>query len=211
MPKRAFFKLDEDKKERIMRSAIDEFHKCGFEKANVGIIAKNADIAKGSIYWYFENKRELFLYSVRWTLELFMKKIDVKTPLKDMDVFDYFLSNSSERASLLKEEYTLVLFSQDVMIGKFGNLTELADHEMWDLADKYMLLLIDAGKRKGTIRDDIDDDILVLFFKGAIYKTEEFIFKKIQEHGFDITDEFHKELEVMINNMVLLLKQGMGR
>lgn len=42
-----------------MRAAIGEFLKHGFEKANVGDIAKNAGVAKGSMCQYFENKKEL--------------------------------------------------------------------------------------------------------------------------------------------------------
>jgi AcrR family transcriptional regulator len=62
MPKETFFNLNEEKQEKVMRSAISEFLKHGFEKGNIGDIAKNAGVAKGSIYQYFENKRELFLY-----------------------------------------------------------------------------------------------------------------------------------------------------
>ncbi len=210
MPKKAFFKLDEEKREKIVRSAIDEFHKCGFDKANVGIIAQNAGVAKGSIYWYFENKKELFLYSVHWTLEFFMKKINLNTPLADMDIFDYFSSGYEYRSSLLKEEYSLTLFSQDIMSGKFGILTNLADEEMWNLADEYMVKLIENGKKKGTIRKELDNNMLLLFIKGATYKFEEYIFSRIRKSEFNITDEQYNELKNVIDNMIVLTKHGIG-
>lgn len=97
MPKRTFNRLDDDKKERVIRAAIKEFQMHGFEKAKVESIAQNAGVAKGSIYQYFEDKKELFLYSVTWAIEYFMKIIDRQTPLKDMDVYEYFLSGSRER------------------------------------------------------------------------------------------------------------------
>ena len=42
MPKDTFFNLPMEKQEKVMRSAISEIIKYGFEKANVGNIAKSA-------------------------------------------------------------------------------------------------------------------------------------------------------------------------
>jgi AcrR family transcriptional regulator len=64
MPKETFFNLNEEKQEKIMRASISEFSRYGFEKGNIGSIAGSAGVAKGSMYQYFQNKRELFLYSV---------------------------------------------------------------------------------------------------------------------------------------------------
>lgn len=66
MPKKTFYRLDDHKKERVMRAAIGEFQACGFERAKIEVIAQNAGIAKGSIYQYFDDKKALFLYSVTW-------------------------------------------------------------------------------------------------------------------------------------------------
>jgi len=74
MQKDTFFNLSFEKQEKVMRAAISEFSIYGFEKGNVWDIAKNAGVAKGSMYQYFENKRELFLYSVRWSVEFLVKK-----------------------------------------------------------------------------------------------------------------------------------------
>ncbi|MDP4181181.1 MAG: TetR/AcrR family transcriptional regulator, partial [Bacillota bacterium] len=91
MPKETFFNLDEEKQEKVMRAAINEFSAHGFEKANIGLIAKNAAVAKGSIYQYFENKKELFLFSVKWSTDYLMKKYDIYSSYKNAttDVFDY--------------------------------------------------------------------------------------------------------------------------
>lgn len=60
MPKRTFIRLDEDKKERVMRAAIGEFQARGYEGAKIEDIAQNAGVAKGSIYQYFETKKIYF-------------------------------------------------------------------------------------------------------------------------------------------------------
>ena len=91
-----------------MRAAIGEFQARGYEGAKIEDIAQNAGVAKGSIYQYFEDKKDLFLYSVTWTIEYFMKMIDRQTPLKDMDIYEYFLSGSRERFEMIRKEPLLI-------------------------------------------------------------------------------------------------------
>lgn len=211
MPKRTFNRLDDDKKERIMRAAIGEFQACGFESAKIEEIAQNAGVAKGSIYQYFDDKKELFLYSVTWGLEYFMRAIDRQTPLKDMDVFDYFLSGSRERFELLKQEPLLVAFSMDIFMGRFGSLALEANSELYRIGDEYELRLIEKGKRKGTIRDDLDDKTLLLFFQGVTEKFNVEIMEMDKSFDYDPTDEQYREMENLLKSMVSLLRHGMGR
>ncbi|WP_313370258.1 TetR/AcrR family transcriptional regulator [Sedimentibacter sp.] len=209
MPKRTFNRLDDEKKERIMRATIEEFQSCGFERAKIGNIAQNAGVAKGSIYQYFDDKKELFLYSVTWSLEYFMKVIDRQTPLKDMDVYDYFLSGSRERFELIKREPLLVSFSMDIFTGKFGNLAQEANKELYRIGEEYELRLIENGKIKGTIRNDIDNKTLLLFFQGVTEKFSVEIIAKAKSFNYDPTDEQYCEMENLLKSMVTLLKQGM--
>ncbi len=211
MPKRTFHRLDDDKKERIMRAAIEEFQAHGFEKAKIETIAQNAGVAKGSIYQYFDDKRELFLYAVTWGLEYFMKIIDRQTPLKDMDVYDYFLSSGRDRFELIKNEPLLVAFSTDVASGKYGTLTQEINNELGRVGEEYELRLIANGKKRGTIRDDLDDKVLLLFFQGVTEKFTMKIVEKVKDFKVEPTEEQFLEMEDFMKNMVSLLKQGMGR
>lgn len=211
MPKRTFNRLDDDKKEKVMRAAIGEFQALGFENAKIEVIAQNAGVAKGSIYQYFDDKKELFLYSITWALEYFMKVIDRQTPLKDMDVYDYFLSGSRERFELLKREPLLVAFSMDVASGKYGSLAKEANRELNRIGEEYELRLIANGKKRGTIRDDLDDKTLLLFFQGVTEKFSMEIMERANEFSYEPTEDQFREMEKMMKNMVSLLKQGMER
>ncbi|AFS77687.1 transcriptional regulator, TetR family [Gottschalkia acidurici 9a] len=64
MPKSTFFNLSEEKKERILEAAIDEFAENPYESASINKIVKNSEIAKGSFYQYFEDKKDLFKYLI---------------------------------------------------------------------------------------------------------------------------------------------------
>jgi AcrR family transcriptional regulator len=65
MPKVVDEQMREATRRRILREAAREFARLGFDQANIQTIAKQAEIGKGTIYLYFENKRELFLAMLR--------------------------------------------------------------------------------------------------------------------------------------------------
>lgn len=210
MPKKTFFRLDEEKQERVVRAAISEFHTNGFTKAKVETIAENAGVAKGSIYQYFEDKKELFMYVVTWSMEYFMSEINKYTPLQDMDVFDYLLRDGRRRFELLKHETSLALFYQDIMAGKFGRLTQTINDELWKIGDKYILQLIATGKQRGTVRSDLDDQVLALFYKGVTSQFDDYVFKELAQNNFDLSDSVYEEIQATINQVIELLKNGMG-
>lgn len=65
MPKIVDEQMREATRRRIMGEAASEFARLGFDQANINTIAEQAGIGKGTIYLYFENKRELFLAMLR--------------------------------------------------------------------------------------------------------------------------------------------------
>ena len=65
MPKIVDDQMREATRQRIMRVAASEFARLGFDQANINVIAEQAGIGKGTIYLYFENKRDLFLAMLR--------------------------------------------------------------------------------------------------------------------------------------------------
>ncbi len=65
MPKIVDAQMREATRQRILREAAREFARLGFEQANINVIAERAGIGKGTIYLYFENKRELFREMLR--------------------------------------------------------------------------------------------------------------------------------------------------
>ncbi len=52
--------LNEEKREKIINSALDEFARMPYEKASTNNIVKNAGISKGLLFHYFGSKKELY-------------------------------------------------------------------------------------------------------------------------------------------------------
>ena len=61
-----FQNLKEDKKNRIIDAALEEFSTRPFNEASITNIVKNADISRGSFYQYFGNKENIYKYLVNF-------------------------------------------------------------------------------------------------------------------------------------------------
>lgn len=62
MPKKTFLNLPEEKQQRFIEVALEEFAHKEFQSASITAIVKTLGIAKGSVYQYFEDKLDLWLY-----------------------------------------------------------------------------------------------------------------------------------------------------
>lgn len=62
MPSERFFKLNQEKRDRILEAAVGEFSRVPYEEVSVNQIIKNAEISRGSFYTYFEDKKDILCY-----------------------------------------------------------------------------------------------------------------------------------------------------
>jgi AcrR family transcriptional regulator len=54
--------LDDTKRERVLQAAMQEFGEHGYSTGSLNTIARDAEIAKGSLFQYFADKQEFFAY-----------------------------------------------------------------------------------------------------------------------------------------------------
>ncbi|MCJ8288812.1 MAG: TetR/AcrR family transcriptional regulator [Crocinitomicaceae bacterium] len=62
MPSKTFFNLPSKKRELFIQVALKEFSENNFETASVNRIIKEVGISRGSVYQYFTDKLDLWLY-----------------------------------------------------------------------------------------------------------------------------------------------------
>ena len=71
MPSRRFARLAESERARILEAATQTFAEHGFEAANLSDIARDLDMSKSTLYYYFDNKSDLFSTAVEaWLLRI---------------------------------------------------------------------------------------------------------------------------------------------
>ena len=62
MPSSTFFRLPEEKRQRLLDAAWEEFSRVSFADASINQIIKEAGIPRGSFYMYFQHREDLFHY-----------------------------------------------------------------------------------------------------------------------------------------------------
>ncbi len=207
MPKKTFLRLDAEKQERVIRSAIGEFNKNGFERTRIEDIAAGAGVAKGSIYQYFEDKKELFIYCAEWGLETFMKKLDTHTSIGEMDIFEYF-ADSLSKTQVMQEEKDLAAFLQH--ISQEPGLVDASMAGMYQVADDIINRMIANSKRKGSVRSDIDDELLKEYFIGITDRFKRRWMSRYLDFTREITPEQNDMIQKEVKQMLELIKNGMG-
>jgi AcrR family transcriptional regulator len=60
MPKDTWWNLSEEKRGRVTEAAMLEFGQRGFSAGSLNVIAREAGIAKGSLFQYFDDKLDMF-------------------------------------------------------------------------------------------------------------------------------------------------------
>ncbi|HYE80843.1 MAG TPA: TetR/AcrR family transcriptional regulator [Clostridia bacterium] len=68
--------MDQEKRERIINAALKEFARNGYDKASTNEIIKEAGISKGSLFNYFNSKRDLYLFLIDYVVEVIDKIYD---------------------------------------------------------------------------------------------------------------------------------------
>jgi hypothetical protein len=129
---------------------------------------------------------------------------------KDINIFDFLYENSKQLWVQMRDEREVIIFIQDVFLGRYARLTDDSMEYMMKVSDEYILQLIREGKKNGCIRDDIDDNILSLYITGVSMKIKQYMMNKARIAGEDIIDEPFEKHESEIRAMIELIKDGMG-
>jgi len=111
-----FGRLSSPKQERIINSALQIFSKYGYENASTNQIVKTANISKGTLFYYFKDKKALYYYLLEYSLRIvkegYIDKIDNQTSdfIQRMEnnskiKFEYYKNHVLENQFLYKAIY----------------------------------------------------------------------------------------------------------
>src|SRR5699024_5684591 len=80
-------KLKKEKQKTIVNASIKEFVKSGFDKASTNEIVKQAHISKGSLFNYFNSKKELYCYLISYSTQI-LEDMYEEIDLSKTDLFN---------------------------------------------------------------------------------------------------------------------------
>lgn len=159
-----FAKLPARQQQALVQAALDEFSTHGFHDASLNRVIEAAGISKGSLYYYFDGKEDLFAYVAQTGLGELIGQVG---PLPDLgagdaDAFwsvleDYYLRLS--RALLASPQLAALLrgWSAAAKNPEFQQAT--GDMEQASLP--WISQALEVGHRVGAIRDDVPDPLLM--------------------------------------------------
>jgi AcrR family transcriptional regulator len=155
----------EERREKIMDSALRLFRQEGYEAITMQDIADASEISKGSLYLQFENKEALIVAILERTfdkLEAIIER-EAASPGSARDRLKRIVKANIESAqSANGRDYNLWLLSrlspqpdspQQVLVR--GRIERLAD---------LVTVVFDEGARDGSVRGDIDPKNLIRLF-----------------------------------------------
>lgn len=67
MPRPTWDNLDHRRRDRVLHAAMAEFGRRGYSGASLNVIARDAGVAKGSLFQYFEDKFDFFAHVAEQT------------------------------------------------------------------------------------------------------------------------------------------------
>lgn len=84
MPKPTWDNLDERRRRRVLQAAMAEFGAHGYSGGSLNVIAREAGVAKGSLFQYFEDKFDFFAHVAEYTsLEIYAAMAPYLVPAPD--------------------------------------------------------------------------------------------------------------------------------
>lgn len=163
MPTVTWARVDPARRAAIVEAAEAEFGAHGFSNGSLNVIARRAGVAKGSLFQYFADKRDLYAYiadvgslRVRAFMEDKIRELDSGRPFFDFltDLLDawvsYFAEHPRERS--LHAAATLEVDTE----ARISVRNVIHRHYLEVLRP----LVSDASKR-GDLRPDADTDALL--------------------------------------------------
>ena len=139
----------EEKREQISKAALAVFAERGFHDTTVAEIAQRADVAKGTIYLYFDSKADILIDVFRRYLDEILDFVDglLDSPMTAAEILAAFVE---KQTNLLKQEPNLVrVLTRRALHG-------LSDgHEKTAQFNRYLLDRIAALLQRAADRGEV--------------------------------------------------------
>lgn len=193
----------EERQESILEAAKVLFYQQGFHDTTMAQIAKQAELAKGTLYLYFKSKEELAATIIYRTLSAFHDYIKANmsgaTGLAKIRSFvDIFIS-------MLDTKIHDIAFTNNMnaITARLGRANETVK-QCFITLDKHVTILVhlgEEGQKDGSIRKDVD-------IKKTAYIFADLFIVYLQRLAMDPTSRFFTssyQQDEMIQHMIDML------
>lgn len=216
MPKETFFNLPDDKRQRIVDVAIDEFAENDYPNVSISRFVDRAGIAKGSFYQYFEDKEDLFRHLMDIAAREKQAFLGEPPPDPQMDIFAYlnWLMREGLRFEFAHPRLSQVGYRAITGSGyPPGFIKGFKEQGM-----AYFRQLVALGKAQGVITPHIDDDLAAFLFNTIFTELGQYILRRYPDQAPQApgdAGQFQaffetRQVQDLLTQTVAFLERGFG-
>ncbi len=166
MPRPRFTALDPAKRRAILDAAADVFASDGYEGASYNQIIARAGVSKGAMYYYFDDKADLYRTIIRDVSERMIRASGELDAYDDARSFWAAVGALCGRMlAFVGHEPRLPGLAKSLLAAAEGPLAqELA--QMMEEMRAYTEGLVESGRQLGAVRDDLPASLLTHLLLG---------------------------------------------
>ena len=135
-----FMNLEQEKRERIINAALEEFAQKGYKNASTNEIVKKANISKGLLFHYFSNKKSLYLFLFDYAMDLFLNEIYGKLNYGETDIIKRWRQIALLKIEIIRKYPRLYDFVLSLALDQDTEIKQ-------ELESKQKILFADATQR----------------------------------------------------------------
>jgi AcrR family transcriptional regulator len=175
-----------ERRDKLFRSAAEEFAAQGYEGASLNRIVERAGIAKSSLYYYFDDKRDLFEQLIQSVVERFVR---------DIGGFDYRTLTAATfwpeiEALFVKGAAFSERNSWSVHMGQLFYRLRTRERRdagggLMGLAGGWVAALLRHGMALGVVRTDLPEGLLIPSVMALVEVSDRYFLETWDQHDSD--------------------------
>lgn len=158
----AFSRISEEKRNKIIETAINEFAEHGYESANINDIASKAEVSVGAMYKYFKNKEDLYLTTIHFGVEN-LKRILEETIRGEGDLLQKISKIIRAIQSHSRSNVNLTRLYNQMTNENHSDLVWEIVSDMEGVTAGLYSSFIEEAKDAGLIRSDVNANMFAYF------------------------------------------------
>jgi AcrR family transcriptional regulator len=198
-----FENLDVEARKRILETAAVEFAERGFEGTSLNQLLDKLDMSKGSFYYYFDDKEDLFTTVADhvWATVIPVEELD----LGKLDVDNFWPTLRSlmqEARARIHANPWLVGFSRLMYVPPQTVAVREALAEKFDQARQWQAGLILRGQEVGAVRSDLPAELLLVMLVGADEAGDRWMIENWERFGEEEVERILEEVFAIFRRML---------
>jgi len=159
-------KSSAERREQIAQTVLRMIGEQGISAFTTTALAREVGVTSGALFRHFDTRDEMLRESVRYATEM----IDATFPDNALSPGDRLMAFARNRVHLLQSEPGIVwlLTSEQARLALTGDAVELLEKRV-KRSRQFVLDAIREGVTEGSIRDDINPDVLLVLVIGTIH------------------------------------------